>query len=149
MPLRGRAFNALWSAALMATLLLLTGIERAHAATFDGTWSVLQVCEKTSEGALGYTWRYDAEVKDGHLQSRPAGYGRRASSTDFAPLLRYWPTCWGKLDVVLGIRRDPLSLQRRRPRFRFKSSQSSTATKAAAQGSPVAPASLPFPSTSK
>ena len=65
----------------MATLLLLTGIECAHAAMFDGTWSVLQVCEKTSEGALGYTWRYDAEVKDGHLVGQYRNKGQSPSMT--------------------------------------------------------------------
>jgi len=31
-----------------------------HAQSFDGEWSVLQVCETTQEGARGYTWRYGA-----------------------------------------------------------------------------------------
>jgi hypothetical protein len=81
MPLRGRASNAMWSALPMATLLLLIGIERAHAETFDGTWSVMQICEKTSEGALGYTWRYDADVKNGRFVGQYRNKGQVPSMT--------------------------------------------------------------------
>ncbi len=38
-----------------------------HAQSFDGDWSVLQVCEGTQEGARGFTWRYGARVKDGRF----------------------------------------------------------------------------------
>jgi hypothetical protein len=63
MPMKGRGA----AAAAMAALLLLFHVEAAHAASFDGTWSVLQVCETTSDGARGYTWRYDADVKNGRF----------------------------------------------------------------------------------
>ena len=46
---------------------VLLPLVSSHAASFDGAWSVLQVCDSTQEGARGYTWRYDATVKDGHL----------------------------------------------------------------------------------
>jgi hypothetical protein len=67
--------------ASVAVLLLLAGAERARAAAFDGTWSVLQVCETTSEGARGYTWRYDAEVKNGHLVGQYRNKGLSPSMT--------------------------------------------------------------------
>jgi hypothetical protein len=68
-------------AALLAALLLLVGIERAQAASFDGTWSVLEVCETTSEGARGYTWRYDATVTGGHLVGQYRTKGQSPSMT--------------------------------------------------------------------
>jgi hypothetical protein len=67
-------------AALGALLLLATG-GNTHAASFDGPWSVLQVCETTSEGARGYTWRYDATVKDGHLIGQYRTKGQSPSMT--------------------------------------------------------------------
>ena len=65
----------------VGALLLLTVLESAHAASFDGTWSVLQVCETTSEGARGYTWRYDAGVKNGHLVGQYRTKGQSPSMT--------------------------------------------------------------------
>jgi hypothetical protein len=62
-------------------LLLLSGVDPARAASFDGNWSVLQVCETTSEGARGYTWRYDAVVKDGHLLGQRRITGESSSLT--------------------------------------------------------------------
>ena len=53
----------------------------AHAASFDGTWSVLQVCETTREGVRGFTWRYDAAVKDGHLVGQYRTKGQSPSMT--------------------------------------------------------------------
>jgi hypothetical protein len=52
---------------LIALGLVILPFASSHAASFDGAWSVLQVCDSTQEGARGYTWRYDATVKDGHL----------------------------------------------------------------------------------
>ena len=48
---------------------------QAYAEAFDGTWSVLEVCESSPEGARGYKWTYPATVKDGYFvgQYRQAG----------------------------------------------------------------------------
>lgn len=62
-------------------LLLLATIQSAQAASFDGTWSVLQVCETTSEGARGYTWRYDADVKNSRLVGQYRTKGQSPSMT--------------------------------------------------------------------
>ncbi len=62
-------------------MFILAGAGNAHAATFDGTWSVLQVCDATEEGARGYTWRYDAVVKDGHLVGHYRNNGQSPSLT--------------------------------------------------------------------
>ena len=67
--------------AVLGTLLLLATSGNTHAASFDGTWSVLQVCETTSEGARGYTWRYDANVKDGRLVGQYRTKGQSPSMT--------------------------------------------------------------------
>jgi len=63
MPMKRRATQPAWAGAL----LVLATIQSTHAASFEGTWSVLQVCETTSEGARGYTWRYDVTITNGHL----------------------------------------------------------------------------------
>jgi len=68
-------------AAAMAALFLLFHAEGAHAASFDGTWSVLQVCETTSDGARGYTWRYDADVKNGRFVGQYRNKGQVPSMT--------------------------------------------------------------------
>ena len=73
--------NRMAATASVAVLLLMAGIERALAAAFDGTWSVLQVCETTTEGARGYTWRYDAGVKTGHLVGQYRNKGQVPSMT--------------------------------------------------------------------
>src|SRR6516225_11260288 len=65
----------------LAALLWLATCASAHAASFDGTWSVLQVCETTSEGARGYTWRYDAAVKDGRFVGQYRTKGQSPSMT--------------------------------------------------------------------
>jgi hypothetical protein len=49
---------------------LIFGASVAEAAPYDGPWSVIQVCDSTKEGGRGYTWRYDASVKDGHFLGR-------------------------------------------------------------------------------
>jgi hypothetical protein len=65
----------------LAVLALLAGIAGARAASFDGTWSVLQVCDATKEGARGYTWRYDADVRNGHLLGHYRNKGQSPSLT--------------------------------------------------------------------
>ena len=77
MPVKGRARVG----ACVGALLVLTTIESARAASFDGTWSVLQVCETTSDGARGYTWRYDAEVKNGRFVGQYRNKGQVPSMT--------------------------------------------------------------------
>lgn len=52
-----------------------------RAQSFEGEWSVLQVCEATQEGARGYTWRYSARVKDGHLVGQFRDKGQSPSMT--------------------------------------------------------------------
>jgi hypothetical protein len=74
MQMRGLRFAA-------TAILILASAGNARAATFDGTWSVLQVCDATEEGARGYTWRYDAVVKDGHLIGRYRTKGQSPSLT--------------------------------------------------------------------
>jgi hypothetical protein len=71
----------MWRAFLIATDLVLLPFASSHAASFDGTWSVLQVCDSTQEGARGYTWRYDATVKQGHLVGQYRSKGQRPSLT--------------------------------------------------------------------
>ena len=65
----------------VASILAFAGWSSAEAASFDGTWSVLQVCDSTQEGARGYTWRYDATVKDGHLVGHYRNKGQSPSLT--------------------------------------------------------------------
>jgi hypothetical protein len=64
-----------------ASVVGLAASSAAEAASFDGTWSVLQVCDSTQEGARGYTWRYDAAVKDGHLVGHYRNPGQSPSLT--------------------------------------------------------------------
>jgi len=77
MSMKGRAI----ASAGLGALLLLAAHPGVHAASFDGTWSVLQVCETTSEGARGYTWRYDAAVKDGRFVGQYRTKGQSPSMT--------------------------------------------------------------------
>ena len=65
----------------IVTGLLLLPFASSHAASFDGTWSVLQICASTQEGARGYRWRYDATVKHGHLVGQYRSKGQRPSLT--------------------------------------------------------------------
>jgi hypothetical protein len=64
-----------------ASVVGLAAASAAEAASFDGTWSVLQVCDSTQEGARGYTWRYDAAVKDSHLVGHYRNPGQSPSLT--------------------------------------------------------------------
>jgi len=66
---------------VIATIFVLASWSTAQAASFDGTWSILQVCDSTQEGARGYTWRYDATVKDGHLLGHYRNQGQSPSLT--------------------------------------------------------------------
>ena len=77
MPVKGRARVGAW----VGALLVLATIESARAASLDGTWSVLQVCETTSDGARGYTWRYDADVKNGRFVGQYRNKGQVPSMT--------------------------------------------------------------------
>ena len=52
-----------------------------NAQSFDGEWSVLQVCEATQEGAKGFTWRYGATVKNGHFVGQYRNAGQSPSMT--------------------------------------------------------------------
>ena len=71
----------MWRAFFIASDLVLLPFASSHAASFDGAWSVLQVCDSTQEGARGYTWRYDATVKHGHLVGQYRSKGQRPSLT--------------------------------------------------------------------
>jgi hypothetical protein len=53
----------------------------ATAATFDGSWSIVEVCEASVEGARGYTWRFEAVVKEGHLVGQYRTKGQSPSMT--------------------------------------------------------------------
>lgn len=66
------------NAAFVASILL-AHVAPCHAASFDGSWSVLQVCETTSEGARSYTWRYDATVRNGHFAGQYRNKGQSPS----------------------------------------------------------------------
>jgi hypothetical protein len=44
-------------------------------------WSIVEVCETTSEGARGYTWRYDGDVKNGHFVGQYRTKGQSPSMT--------------------------------------------------------------------
>ncbi len=51
----------------------------AEAASYDGNWFVLQVCNSSQEGARGYQWLYDATVKGGHLVGHYRNRGQNLS----------------------------------------------------------------------
>lgn len=53
----------------------------SYAQSFDGEWSVLQVCEATQEGACGFTWRYGATLKNGHFLGQFRNTGESPSMT--------------------------------------------------------------------
>lgn len=69
-----------WHPSLLA-IPALSLAASSHAATFDGSWSVVEVCDATGEGARGYTWRFDAIVKDGHLIGQYGTKGESPSMT--------------------------------------------------------------------
>jgi len=43
-------------------------INAADGGRFDGTWTVILDCAKAPDGALGYTFQFDAAVKKGYLR---------------------------------------------------------------------------------
>lgn len=51
----------------------------AAAAAFDGRWSVTMACPTAEDGALGYTWRFDARVVNGVLHGDYGTQGMPAS----------------------------------------------------------------------
>jgi hypothetical protein len=53
----------------------------SNAQSFDGEWSVLQVCDSTQEGARGFTWRYGATVKNGQFVGQYRNPGQSPSMT--------------------------------------------------------------------
>ncbi|MBS0221924.1 MAG: hypothetical protein JSR91_14400 [Proteobacteria bacterium] len=57
----------MWGKIAISAAAMLLSPMVAMAASFDGTWSVVQVCDATKEGARGYTWRYDATITNSHL----------------------------------------------------------------------------------
>lgn len=69
----------------IAVFILLVGIaatpHEAHAASFDGVWSVVQDCPVAPDGARGYKWSYDAVVKDGNLIGEHGTKGNPSSQT--------------------------------------------------------------------
>ena len=71
----------MWRVFVIASGFVLLPFASSHAASFDGAWSVLQVCDSTQEGARGYTWRYDATVKNGHLVGQYRSKGQSPSLT--------------------------------------------------------------------
>jgi hypothetical protein len=71
----------MWLGFFMASGFVLLPFASLHAESFDGAWSVLEVCDSTKEGARGYTWRYDATVKDGHLVGQYRTKGQSPSLT--------------------------------------------------------------------
>lgn len=71
----------MWRAFLIAPGLVLLPVASSHASSFDGAWSVLQVCDSTEDGARRYRWRYDAIVKHGHLVGQYRLKGQRPSLT--------------------------------------------------------------------
>ena len=71
----------MWRAFLIALSFVLPPLASLHAASFDGKWSVLQVCDSTNERTPGYTWRYGATVKHGRLVGQYRSKGQRPSLT--------------------------------------------------------------------
>jgi hypothetical protein len=71
----------MWRAFFTAWYLALLPLSSPHAASFDGTWSVLQICNAAKEGGRGYMWRYDATVKHGRLVGQYRSKGQRPSLT--------------------------------------------------------------------
>lgn len=76
-PLRGLGLSVVVVAAAMAAGLPID----AHAAPFDGVWSVVQDCPVAPDGARGYKWLYDAVVKDGNLVGEHGTKGKPSSLT--------------------------------------------------------------------
>ena len=71
----------MWRAFFIASGLVLLPFASSHASSFDGAWSVLQVCDRPEEGGRRYKWRYDATVKHGNLVGQFRLKGQRPSLT--------------------------------------------------------------------
>lgn len=71
----------MWRAFLIASGLVLLPFASSHASSFDGAWSVVQVCDSTEDASRRYTWRYEATVKRGHLVGQYRLKGQRPSLT--------------------------------------------------------------------
>jgi hypothetical protein len=71
----------MWRALVITLGFVPLSFASSYAASFDGNWSVIQACDTTKEGARGYTWRYDATVKDGHLLGQYRVKGQSPSLT--------------------------------------------------------------------
>ena len=71
----------MWRACLIASGLMLLLLTSSQASSFDGDWSVRQVCDSKEDGAQKSTWRYDATVKQGHLVGQYRLKGQRPSVT--------------------------------------------------------------------
>jgi hypothetical protein len=52
---------------------------RAYAESFDGIWSVIEICDTSPEGARGYQWTYPATVKDGYFAGQYRQEGQSPS----------------------------------------------------------------------
>lgn len=66
---------------LVVSAASLMPLAAEAASPFDGAWSVTQVCDATSTGARGYTWRYNATVTDGRFVGQKGTPGKPASMT--------------------------------------------------------------------
>ncbi len=70
---------------LCASILTLGLLPVAKAASgptaFDGTWDVIALCPSTTDGALGYTLRFSAQVKSGVLHGVYGTEGAASSMT--------------------------------------------------------------------
>jgi hypothetical protein len=71
-----------WGAASVVFLgLAVSPPAAAQASSFDGKWNVTQECQGAPGGARGFTWRYDAIVKDGNLIGQYGTKGQPSSLT--------------------------------------------------------------------
>jgi hypothetical protein len=68
-------------ALLRCLAIVIFAIDPAQAASLDGSWSVVQVCADTNEGARGYTWRYNATISDGYFVGQYRTKGQSPSLT--------------------------------------------------------------------
>jgi hypothetical protein len=66
---------------LAAGAMALAAGVPARAAGFDGTWAVTVNCPRTPKGVLGYTYRFEAQVKGGVLHGQKGKSGEVSSLT--------------------------------------------------------------------
>jgi hypothetical protein len=80
--MRGSIVPAAAAAIMIANLASVTTPAPAAAAQpFDGSWQVVIDCTPTPDGARGYRWRFDAQVRDGSLLGQFHEPGTNASGT--------------------------------------------------------------------